>query len=519
MRIVVCCKLTPNPDRILEEDWAQFDPEETYGYAGTDWGCFDQAALEQGLQLKEAAAQQGQTAECIALTVADHVPAGLAQQLYAAGYAQVICLQTSRREFCPRWVGRQLAEKVKALGADLVLTGAQASHAETGLVPFWLADALDWPIIPDAEAVSLSAEGLTVQYRKPEGLVQRRLPLPAGISVGSSPLVLRCATLRARMQCRGRQAELCPVTEEPPEDKPVLHRPDTGRACQQLDGKAAAAQENLLAVIRAAMHPEGQAVQREAGQTIRFPSVLWAEPCATGPTQESALLAAYDASHPALTLLPDTPEGRRLAVDLATQRQLPCLSHMEILACDAQQVTLSKRVCSANLEWACTLQLPAVLTVPPQSKPDIPAESCRVLPGWQDTEPEVLLAPTQITGLDKAKLVLVCGCGIGSKEACDKVRRLAHALGAGFGLTRPAALNLWGTPAEIVGQSGRILAPDCCIVLGAAGAGAFAVGVEHAKTVIAVNTDPEALVFRHADYGLQMDAAAFADWLREKLTV
>ena len=395
MNIVVCGKLTPNPDRILDEDWAQFAPEETYGYAGTDWGCFDQAALEQGLRLKEAAQTCGQAAECIALTLADHVPAGMAQQLYAAGYDRVICLEAPRREFCPDWVGRQLAEKAKALGADIVLTGAQAGHAETGLVPFWLAEELQWPIAPDTETVDLMDGGLHVQCRKPEGLVQRRLPLPVVISVGSSPLVLRCATLRARMQCRGKQAELCPGTSLPPDRLPALQRPNTGRVCQMLHLSEDSAQETVLAVVRSALHTEGQTAPMQAERAMPLPSTLWVQPCPRGASDEAALLSAYDAAEPALTLLPDTAEGRRLAVHLAAKRQLPCLSQMQIRDCAEGQIRLSKRVCSANLEWNATLPLPAVLTIPLQDAPNLPAEACVTLPLRQDASPEAMLTPTR----------------------------------------------------------------------------------------------------------------------------
>ncbi|MEG1436307.1 MAG: FAD-binding protein, partial [Oscillospiraceae bacterium] len=96
-------------------------------------------------------------------------------------------------------------------------------------------------------------------------------------------------------------------------------------------------------------------------------------------------------------------------------------------------------------------------------------------------------------------------------QACDKVRELAKKIGAGFGLTRPVALNGWGSTSEIIGQSGKIISPSICLALGTAGAGAFLVGIEGAKKIIAVNTDSNALIFKNADIGIKMDAIKFVD--------
>ena len=132
-------------------------------------------------------------------------------------------------------------------------------------------------------------------------------------------------------------------------------------------------------------------------------------------------------------------------------------------------------------------------------------------------EPEKLLIPAEKTGLQEAPLVFVCGNGMGSREACDRVRSLAKSLGAGFGLTRPGALNAWGGTQEIVGQSGWILSPGLTVTLGASGAGAFLLGIEKSETILAVNTDPNALIFRSADYGIRMDAGKFVEKLEEGL--
>ncbi|NLA12290.1 MAG: hypothetical protein GX883_09240, partial [Firmicutes bacterium] len=96
-------------------------------------------------------------------------------------------------------------------------------------------------------------------------------------------------------------------------------------------------------------------------------------------------------------------------------------------------------------------------------------------------------------------------------------RLLAKKLGAGFGLTRPAALEGWGRVDEIVGGSGVTITSEVSLVLGASGAGAFMCGLEAVSRIIAVNTDKQALIFKQADIGLLADAPALVEALLKRL--
>ncbi len=239
MRILVCFKVLPNPDRILEEDWETFSPSDPYSYAGMDFNCFDGSALELGLRIKEQAAVQGVEAVCTALTVSATLPASLASNLYAAGFDEVLCLPRKQREFAPEQIARLLADTAKEQAADLIITGVQAGMAETGMVPFYMAEQLQYPMAANAETASWQDGTLCVQCRQPEGLVEKKISLPALFTVGNSPQVLRCATLRARMQCRDKKAILLPAQEETLQAEPQLTHPHTGRSCVMLDPGAA----------------------------------------------------------------------------------------------------------------------------------------------------------------------------------------------------------------------------------------------------------------------------------------
>lgn len=526
MQVVVCFKILPNLDRVLDEDWESFSQSPDLGYAGLDFNCFDRSALEIGLKIKEQAAVQGVETSCTALTVCESVPETLLSGLYAVGYDRVVCLPRKQREFRPLDTADLLAGAIRELGADLVITGGTASMAETGMVPYLLAQKLDFPILTEVEGAGWQENLLCAQCRQSQGLVEKKITLPALCAVGNSPEVLRCATLRAQMKCRGKKPELLKGPEEAAVLTPQLERPSTRRTCTMLDAKSEDGVQTILTTLRAAVQEDGG---ERNGQTEQEPWKDLLERMALRVYPEDENGQGYEVlaetcrkDVPALVLLPDDRRGRILAAKWAENSTYSCFFGGEIVDLTKQEVTVRKRACAANLLWTEKLSLPAVLTLPEALLDSwtlkglsLPARVEK--PEW--LKEEKLLIPAERGTLQSSELVIACGSGMGSKGACDRARELAEKLGAGFGLTRPAALNLWGKPTEIIGQSGSILAPKCVLVLGAAGAGAFAVGIEKAGKIIAVNTDPDALIFKNADLGLQMDAKVLVEKLMELLDI
>lgn len=519
MKIIVCFKILPNPDRILGQDWESFSLSADLSYAGVDFNCFDQSALEIGLKIKQQAAVQGVGATCTALTVCEDLPDSFTERLYSVGFDQVVCIPGKNREFCPEEVGKTLAEAAR--GADLVITGKEASMAETGMVPFYLADALDYPILTGVETALWEEDGLHLRCREAAGLMEKTVSLPLTISVGNSPEVLRFAALRARMQCRGRKPEQGSGAVLGRKEPPRLSRPHTGRSCTMLDPE-----KDLDFVVQMLMDAAGGKGERSGkeGQLPLELSAFLRENSLTvllpdrGDAPKAALLEI--AGKPGLLLLPDTEAGRELAVYCGRKENRSCFFGGTIQSAETDTVTVKKRVFGANLEWTETLPLPAVLTCSQQELERLSVgKNLRLSPEGRPEwlKQDVLLTPAEPGALQNASLVVACGSGIGSRESCDRGRTLAEGLGAGFGLTRPAALNAWGKTTEIIGQSGSQIAPACCLVMGAAGAGAFLVGIEKAKKIIAVNTDPNALIFQNADYGLLTDAVKLTEELLRRI--
>ena len=512
MNILVCFKILPEPDRVLEEDWRNFDLKADLGYAGLDFNCFDRSALEIGLKIKEQAAVQGAEALCTALTVAPSAPGTMISGLYAAGCDRVVCLEQQDREFRPRDTASLISGYAEKLGADLIICGKAAGMAETGLVPYMTALNLGMPLISDVESGGFEDGHLKLLCRGEDGLREMKAGMPAVCAVGNSPEVLRLASLRARMKCRGMEAEMVSTAALPTLPAPELFRPDRSRKCEMLSPEDCA--ERILNEFR-----DNSA---ESGGSESTGSILSETSGGSTPADPDGrtVMTVLRSGSTELMLFEDSASGRAAAAETAYKNNLPCLFGVHITEIGGGRVLVQKPVCAANLIWKKELQLPAVLTLSRRELSEYSGAEHILLPERDNagfiTE-EKLISRADGSALGNAETAVICGAGMGSKRNCDRARLLAEKLGAGFGLTRPAALNVWGKPSEIVGLSGSVIAPRCCLVLGAAGAGAFAAGIENAGKIISVNTDSDALIFRNSDMGVQTDAAALTEKLLSML--
>jgi dimethylamine/trimethylamine dehydrogenase len=109
-------------------------------------------------------------------------------------------------------------------------------------------------------------------------------------------------------------------------------------------------------------------------------------------------------------------------------------------------------------------------------------------------------------------VVVTAGGGVGDPAGA---RRLAERYGARFAVTRPLVEAGRATRAELVGASAETVRPGVYLGLGVSGAMPHVAGMHESRVVIAVNTDPAAPIFEHADYGAVADAGEVVGALAE----
>jgi electron transfer flavoprotein alpha subunit len=118
---------------------------------------------------------------------------------------------------------------------------------------------------------------------------------------------------------------------------------------------------------------------------------------------------------------------------------------------------------------------------------------------------ELFRESARAVDLSAAEIIVSVGRGIREAENIPVVQKLADALGAELAASRPICDNGWLPMERQVGSSGQTVAPKMYVAVGISGAIQHLVGMKGAKTIVAINKDPEAPIFEVADYGIVGD--------------
>lgn len=246
------------------------------------------------------------------------------------------------------------------------------------------------------------------------------------------------------------------------------------------------------------------------------------------PEAYTSALANLASKHrPDAILIGATKRGNELAARLATRLNTGCVTNCTGI--DVEQPTkllLFSRLAyggNAISTQKCKVK-PQIATVPLRTfekaaKTDRRAEVVKEEVDVEEPKVKVLeLRRKEFKGvrLDEADVVVVAGRGVKKKEDVAMLEELAQLLGGVVGYTRPLAFDLkWAD--QWVGMSGVVVKPRLYVGVGVSGAIQHVAGIRDSKIIVAINSDPDAPIFKVADYGVVGDLYAVVPELVKKL--
>ncbi len=236
----------------------------------------------------------------------------------------------------------------------------------------------------------------------------------------------------------------------------------------------------------------------------------------------NALEALLRRENPNVVLMAHTFQGRALGPALAFRLQTGVATDCVDLRTDAHQdrsVVLTRSILGGNFRAEIVIETrPQVVTLRPKAFSPAEPEAGRTgteeefTPELdparirQEVRRRVQEAPTEGVRLEDARIVVAGGRGLGGPENWYLIEELAKALGAAVGASRAVTDAGWVPTSLQVGLTGKTISPDLYIAVGISGAVQHMAGVSSAKTIVAINKDPDATIFKYARFGVVGDA-------------
>jgi len=218
---------------------------------------------------------------------------------------------------------------------------------------------------------------------------------------------------------------------------------------------------------------------------------------------------------PGVVLMTDNDLDRDLAPLLAARLITAAVTDVVALRVDGGKVIVTRPVYGGNALADFTIETePQIISIRPKAfapamiDASQNAEIVELPPTEPSTEVRIIeriARKEEGPKIEEAKIVVGGGRGLGGPEGFTQIKSLADLLGGVVGASRPPCDQGWWPEHSQIGVTGKIIAPDLYVAVGISGSSQHLSGVSGAKTIVAINKDAEANIFKAAAYGVTGD--------------
>ena len=231
----------------------------------------------------------------------------------------------------------------------------------------------------------------------------------------------------------------------------------------------------------------------------------------------AAVAAAVEKVRPQLVLFSGSSMGRDLAPRVAARLGVGLASDCVALALDGGKLKATRPVYAGKATQTVAFpKSPALVSLRPKLFAPLASDggAATVTPLAFSHEPaaararvvEIKAEASATVDLTEAEIIVSGGRGLKGPENFHLIESLAAALGATVGASRAVVDAGWRPHSDQVGQTGKTVSPKLYVAVGISGAIQHLAGMSSSRCIVAINKDPDAPIFKVADYGLVGDA-------------
>lgn len=235
----------------------------------------------------------------------------------------------------------------------------------------------------------------------------------------------------------------------------------------------------------------------------------------TSDGYSQALLAVIDQEDPEGIIFGHTAQGKDLAPKIAAKLESGLISDVTELEVEGGNLVFTRPIYSGKaFEKKIVTDGLLFATIRPNNIAPLEKDESRngdvsslsvEIKNLRQVIKEVVRKATEGVDLSEAKVIVAGGRGVKSEEGFEPLKELADVLGGAVGASRGACDADYCDYSLQIGQTGKVVTPDLYIACGISGAIQHLAGMSNSKIIVAINKDPEANIFKVADYGIVGD--------------